>query len=233
MPRLRFVSVARTFALAASLVVPATAYASTITYADAASFQAALQNSVVDTYSAAGYQHGDKFDGPTQDFFSDAAVSAVFGETDYKSTGFANFDLIVHDAANDYYCAGCNGSFQLSFTDTTVGDTSGVYGAGFNFINTGNYVAFVTFGDASTANYQLPFAAKIGDSFTSFFGITSDLAVSSIHLGLQNGGATNNAVFAIDNLTIGDQSTASAVPDATSSLALFAIGLSAVMIWRR
>ena len=52
---------------------------------------------------------------------------------------------------------------------------------------------------------------------SSFFGITSDLLISSIHLGLANGGTTQSGQFGMDNLTIGAQ----AVPDTTSTLSLF------------
>ena len=213
-----------------SLATSTIAHADTIVYANSVTFQAALGTSITDTYSAPAYQHGNKYDGADQDWFFNAAMSAVLGETDYESTQHSDFNLIRHTATNDYYCAGCNGSFKLTFDSTSVSDASGVFGAGFNFVNTGGYTAFVTFGDMTTANYQLPFVGQVGNTLPGFFGITSDLGIRSIYLGL-NGQPTFNAVVAIDDLTIGNESTAaSAVPDTASSMGLLVLGLVAVAL---
>ncbi len=92
------------------------------------------------------------------------------------------------------------------------------------------YHAFVTFGDGSTADYQLEYALV---DLTTFFGITSDLLISSIHLGLANGELTGLGGFAIDNLTIGAQ--ASSVPDSSSTLSLLMgvalVGFVAQRLW--
>jgi hypothetical protein len=151
---------------------------------------------------------------------NDATMSAVLGETDYTSTGFPNHNLVP----NGYYCAGCNGSFQLGFTTTSVGDASGVFGVGIDILSNSQslpYHAFVTFGDASTIDYLLPGAG-------TFWGINSPLNIASIDFGLINGGTTVSGSFAIDNLTIGS----AAVP-APATLALFGLGLAGLGWSRR
>ena len=119
------------FVVTVALSMPATAHANTITYSNSLTFQAALGASVTDNYSAAGYQQGDVY----ENVFSNAAMSAVIGETDYQTTGWPNWN-ILQGSGNSTYCAGCNGSFRLTFNTTSVGTASGVYGAGFNFVNT-------------------------------------------------------------------------------------------------
>lgn len=224
--------------LVGTVVLTTPAYASTITFTNRATFEAALGVSVTDDYSAAGYQHGDRYDGDDTDYFTNAAMSAVLGETDYQSTRstIEQMNLIAHEATNDYYCGGCNGSFRLLFSTTSVGTASGVYGAGFNYVNQARpglplYQAFVTFGDGTTANYEL--ASNGQYSFPSFFGIASDLNISSIHLGLVNGQSTHDGSFAIDNLTIGTAVAAQSVPDPVSSLTLLVIGLTGLALARR
>jgi hypothetical protein len=211
--------------------------ASTITYSDRLTFQAALGASITDDYSAPGYQHGDRADplASPYDLFSNAAMSAVFSETTYESTAHRDVNLITHDPTNsDYYCGGCNGTFRLTFDSTSLSTPTGVFGAGFNFINTADYYAFVTFGDGSTASYLLPTVAHVVGPFRGFFGITSDLGVSSIHLGLEDGGASFEAAFAIDNLTIGDPAAAAnAVPDTAASMTLLLLGLSGLAVANR
>jgi len=164
-------------------------------------------------------------------------MSAVIGETDYQATFWQDRNSVSRSATEAYYCAGCNGSFRLLFGTTSVGTSAGVYGAGFDFFNasaTVPYYAFVTFGDASTANYALPFV-NTQPTTTAFFGITSDLLISSIHLGLANGQSTHQGAFGIDNLTIGTQGAQGpqSVPDAASSLTLFVAGLTGLSFVKR
>ena len=151
--------------------------------------------------------------------YSNAVMSGFFNETGFTSTGFTN--LNIH-TASDRYCAGCNGSFRLSFATTSVTATNGVFGAGFDITAGGGFIAFVTFGDNSTAEYTLPPAQ-------SFWGITSPLEIQSIHLGLSGGASTTNGYFEIDNLTIGD---AAAVPE-PATFSLFGAGLLALGLARR
>jgi len=172
------------------------AEAGTTIYTDRSSFEASLGASVIDDYSNPGYKY----------LQSNAVMSSVLGETDYASTGFLPFEINIVDQAPQgefYYCAGCNGSFILSFTTTSVGTLDGVFGVGFEFINGLDlYGAFVTFGDGSQKNIDLPVAVP-SFPLDTFFGITSGLSIKSIAIGLPNGQATNLGTFGIDNLTIG------------------------------
>ena len=116
--------------------------------------------------------------------------------------------------SSNFYCAGCNGSFRLTFTSTSVGTASGVFGVGMDIISnspsTSPYTAFVTFGDNSTQDFLLP-----GDG--TFWGITDSTLIKSIHIALSNNG-TQGGYFVIDNLTIG----ASAVPEPASGVLVLA-----------
>jgi hypothetical protein len=88
---------------------------------------------------------------------SDATFSAFFGQTDYHSTGWENNNYVD---PGGWYCAGCNGSFELSFqtTSVTMNDT-GVYGVGLDILENQSslpYYAFITYGDGTTDNIALP-----------------------------------------------------------------------------
>lgn len=150
-------------------------------------FQADITSTVTDNYSNPGYAGNQ----------NNAAMNAVLGETDYMTTGFANWNLIV---GAGHYCAGCNGSFELAFQTTTVGNAIGVNGVGFSIMahDNGNpYYAFITFGDGTTANIQLPAAG-------SFWGVAAPERIERIHIGLSNGAATQGGYFEMDNLIVGD-----------------------------
>ena len=162
-------------------------------YLDRTTFEAALGTAVTDDYSSPTYPAG-------YGVYDDATFSGFFGETDYHATGFGNIN--VHQPSDDY-CAGCNGSFLLSFqtTSVTLGGT-GVYGVGLDILENDSadpYYAFITFGDQTTEDIPLPAGA-------SFFGVTARELIVSIHFGLEKGGsATEVGNFIIDNLTIGGQ----------------------------
>jgi hypothetical protein len=107
-------------------------------------------------------------------------------------------------ANNWIYCTGCNGSARLTFTSTSVGNHKGVYGVGFDMYE--NFYpnlthAFVTFGDGTTADYELPYSLQEG----KFWGITSKKLIASIHLGGPSGAATDFVYWKLDNLTIGSR----------------------------
>lgn len=181
------------------------AHAATVTYTDRNSFAAQLLTSDTDTFSGSVYTSGDSPGGPPNArSYTNAGMSAVRGETDFTATYFSSNYVFgpFGTGSNTYYCAGCNGSFTLGFTTTSLGTNLGVGGVGLDilFNNTfkeNRYSAFVTFGDGSMQTYALP-AGK------SFFGIASDLLVSSINFtSSPTGGSRGACCFIIDNLTIG------------------------------
>lgn len=198
-----------------------------IIFSDRTAFEATLGTFIVDDYSNPGYAAGDIQDLPTLDRHSDANMSAILGETSYTSTSFAS--LIAGQSTGDpAYCTGCNGSFLLDFTSTSVGSALGVFGVGLDVLverqGVFGTIAFVTFGDGTTGNFAIP---GLPTSTTDeFWGITSPLFIASIHFGLLDGGATtDNSVqrMALDNLTIGSQGAVD-IPE-PSNLALFLIAL--------
>lgn len=191
-------------AFAGALTLSAPALAATTIYTNAGTFSAALGTSFTDTYSDPGYSF----------IQSDAAMTAVVGETRYETTGFTDWNIV----STGYYCAGCNGSFTLYFDNTSYGTTDGVFGVSVDvqFNASDLYDAFVTFGDGSTQNY-------VGVS-AGFYGITSDLLITSIAFGPNGGSSSTSGSFAIDNLTIG---SAGAVPE-PASWAMMIGGLAVV-----
>ena len=181
-------------------------------YTDRTLFENSLAVTITDDYNKTRYPV------PT---YTDEEMSAALGETNYQSTGW-NHQVLVWGTGSatgeSFYCAGCNGSFLLDFTETSVGNISGVFGVGFEVFGPA-YVfgttAFVTFGDGSTANYEIPETDGWGAEEFPFWGITDNLLISNIHFGLVDGGTnTDESVqrMALDNLTIGSASTIPPVP---------------------
>lgn len=190
---------------AVGMALSTAAQAATVTYADRASFATNLGASVTDDYSNPGYQF----------IQSNAAMSAVLGQTDYFTTGFSNLNIVNSQT----YCAGCNGSFRLLFGTTSVTSGNGVYGVGLDIIYHDRslpYTALVTFGDGGTTNFALPFP----QGGPAFFGITSNRQIASIDFGPNGGQSTMSGSFTIDNLTIG---AAGGVPE-PSAWALMILG---------
>lgn len=194
-------------------------------FSDRATFQNQLSTFIVDDYENPGYFTGDIVDGADTlgvDIHSNTSMNRVIDETRYQTTtGYeepnypigTGYNLVVEDELNHIYCAGCNGSFLLDFTQTSVGNALGVFGVGFDHRFFTNTFAHVTFGNNNEQDFSLV--------DTSFFGITSDVSVKSIHLGLANGQPTRELVIEIDNLTIGSRATT--VPEPTFILGLLAV----------
>lgn len=189
-----------------------------ILYSDRSDYLNSVGTTITDTYDSPGYLHGDVWDLDYVDVHSDSSMNNVFGETQYQSTGVANHNF-VSSWINTAYCEGCNVSYQMSFLDTSLSTNDGIYGVGFDALGitwsgTKAVYAFVEFGDFSYQSYWL-------DEF-SFWGITSDLGIRTIHIGLEDGSPTLNASIGIDNLTI-----ATAVPEPSVAILLI-IGLFAI-----
>ncbi|MEX1362135.1 MAG: hypothetical protein AB1Z98_03370 [Nannocystaceae bacterium] len=187
--------------MVAALVPSHAQAAAPIYYNSLASFQADVTATVTDDYSNPGYVF----------IQNNAAMSAVLGETDYESTGFTNLNIVSGvGGADPYYCAGCNGSFELSFQTSSLGDAVGIVGVGVD-IQTHNlatpYYAYITFGDGTTENIALPGAG-------SFWGVAAPERIERIHFGLTMGGTTTGGSFGIDNLIIGDGAVGTCMVDA-------------------
>lgn len=181
-------------ALCTMLCLTATAAVNAGVILDRPTFVGGISDAITDDYSDPGYVF----------FQADAVMSAVVGETDYRATGFENVNLVPTVGDNNYYCSGCNASFELSFTSTSIGNANGVFAVGFDYFNRGNpgYIASVVFGDGSTSDFALDLVGTTAD-ISGFFGITAVEGIRSIHLGLANGESTRLGSFGIDNLTIG------------------------------
>lgn len=202
---------------AAALALASQAQAAETLFANRATFEGALAASITDDYSNPGYVFVQ----------NNAAMSAVLGETDYQSTGFNNLNIVFQG----YYCAGCNGSFTLSFGTTSFTQGNGVFGVGFDFANPGGFFdALVTFGDGGTQLFDLG-AASFRPS--TFWGLTSTRQISAISFG-PGGGTTTGGAFGIDNLTIGSAAPSGVIPEpATWALMIAGFGLVGAAARRR
>lgn len=178
-------------------------------YDDRTAFETALDSStmIVDGFDAAGYAAGDTSNSDGFDIHSDSSMSAVLGEADFRSTGFNDWNLITQQTTNATYCAGCNGSFEVGFTTTSVGSSAGVFGVGVDVVSSSSaYFGLVTFGDGSTEEIWLDAAG--------FYGITSDQLITSVQLGITSSelGIPTSDFIWIDNMIYGAQGDSAVVP---------------------
>lgn len=185
--------------LVVSPAAPAQAATPTF-YTNRAAFEETLGTAITDDYGSPPYP-------PGWAVYDDVTFSAFLGETDYHATGNANVNIRQADGPQDEtYCAGCNGSFELSFLTTSVTEGGiGVYGVGLDIVENDAslpYYAFVTYGDGTTDDIALP--TETATAARLFFGVTAPELIESIHFGLSGGGSTQSGYFCIDNLTIGN-----------------------------
>lgn len=194
-------------------VLPSAAFAAPIFFDSRSAFTSAAGALLTDDYEDPGYA----------EFQGDASMNAVKGLTRYRTTFFADFDEVIATSNGHIYAGGfTSGSFQLDFTAASLGG-SGVHAVGFDYANNVPvpYVAFLTFADGSSQNALLhasPF--QILSPPPDFFGLTSSVEITGIHIGLADGGATNANLFAIDNLSV-----ATPIPE-PGSFALLGVGLA-------
>jgi hypothetical protein len=205
--------------------------AATSIYTDRAQFEERLSVTIVDDYENDGYGDANTI----FSVLSDADMSAVLNETGYTPTAWPQQNHILLwnlNTFNHMYDSAAHGSFRLVFAQTSISRGKGVDGFGVDFVNYGfdfqpelgdfAYYAYVTFGDDTTANYKLATTAP-GFLNQSFFGITSDKQIASVHFGEFDGAALKRGTFAIDNLTIG------LVPE-PSTVVLFFSGVAMTLI---
>ncbi len=184
------------FAGIATLALSAAAQAAPLVFGDRAAFESNLVAQDTDGFDRADYGFGASFS-----ILSDSQMSSARGETDFTSTGFSNTNLVgpINGSAGSY-CAGCNGSFQLGFTTTSIGNTDGITAFGIDILDNVSsfaYDAFVSFADGSMETFDL-------GSGPSFFGITSTKRIAAIDFTQANGNPAQSGQFSIDNLTIGE-----------------------------
>lgn len=194
-------------------------------YNNRASFEAVLASFVTDDYEALAYRSGDALDGGEIDIHTNASMNAIFSETRYTTTGFLDWNVIFVSDGSRHYCAGCNGSYELDFTDTSVGTANGVGGVGLEVQveSVRGTHAFVTYGDNSTEDFEIP--------VEDFWGITSPIQIKKIHFGLENGGTNTDPsvqMIDMDNLTIG-----ALVPEPNGLMLLLGAMTSIPLVARR
>jgi hypothetical protein len=196
------------------------AFAESVTVFDSRSeFTSVAGALLTDDYEDAGYA----------EFQDDASMNAVKGLTRYQTTFFPDFDEVIDFSGQHVYAGGFTaGSFQLDFTAASLGG-SGVHAVGFDFVNNlpMPYVAFVSFADGGSQNFTLHAAGFTLPPLPDFFGLTSPVEVTGIHIGLADGGATSDNVFAMDNLSV-----AAPVPE-PGSPTLLGVGLATLALARR
>jgi hypothetical protein len=228
--------------IAAVFLVSGSAFGAAITYANQASFLAAVGTTITDNYSNPGYVRS--FGPNPPNFMTDAYMSSVLNETRYIDTFIPNHNEVIgplDGTGNPYFCTGCNGTFDLNFQTTSLTTGGGVFGVSFNYRNgvppvsptAPVYDFFVTFADGSTVDYTVPqTGAFLPAGFASdFWGITSTLQIRDIYFGV-NGQPSLSTVFGLDNLTIAGARAVTAVPEPLT-LGMFGAGLAGMAVARR
>jgi hypothetical protein len=210
----------------ALLAATAASAADSTTFLQRQAFDLASGERVIDDYENANYQH----------VMTDAAMSAVLGETDYFTYGgnVVDYNNIMPGfgvGGSKGYCSLCYGSFRLSFDTTSMSRGGAVHGVGLDLAENGGvdpafrYAALVTFGDGSTASFDLPFVAEAYPAPPDhrFWGITSDAGIRSVDFISHASSGPERTYLIIDNLTL----AAAMVPE-RSTLALMLAGLGVV-----
>jgi hypothetical protein len=187
-------------------------------------------------YAASGPRVIDNYESPDyQSVMTDAAMSAVLGETDYTTYGgnVVDYNNILPGfgvGRSHAYCSLCYGSFRLSFGDTSLASNGGVFGVGIDITANGGLVlphvhsATVTFVGGAVATYLLPYVAEAYPARPNpqFWGITADAGIHSIDFVSHASSGPERTFLIIDNLTF-----SAPVPE-LSTLALLAAGLCAL-----
>lgn len=220
------------FASSLLLILSATLVNATTIFYNQHAFNNKLGQKFIDDYESEKYQFVQ----------NDHDMSAVHNETKYIATGNPDTNIVSEPFLGDrVYCAGCNGSFLLDFTTTSLSDASGIFGVGINFLNVDRvddnagdppitipkYSAYVTFGNDLAENFILPSGPW---PETHFWGITSTDGIKSIHFGFWDGMATQEGDFGLLDLTIGKHK--SNVPE-PNELMLLCLGFIAIMFRRK
>lgn len=215
--------------------------APTTLYEDRASFLSAVGPAITDGYTDPGYAEAADIQG----VLTDAAMSAVLGQTTYRAITFPNQnqvgDVFVYgDGSN--YCSGCNGNFQLGFEETSLTVGQGVFGVALDFVlhtsrssSIGDVIEGqvslpgtirVVFGSGAFEDYSIPADVGFFGPAPYFFGLTDNRGISSIIIGTEPSALRH--LWVIDNLTIASRQT----PE-PGSLLLLALGLAGVALTRR
>jgi hypothetical protein len=216
-----------------SMLGPVGAYAGPTFYADRAAFLTQVGGSFTDDYTA--YNPG---------VFTNAAMSAVLGETSYETLSFPDLNIVGNvfqkgDGSN--YCAGCNGNFRLTFGSSSFSNGTGVYAVAVDIILNKSSdtlpqlagAVLISFADGATQVIMIP---PIGYDPQSgmykeesyFLGFSDSRGIASMTIGTEP--LSQRHFWVIDNLTIGSAPPAVSEP---AALFLFGLGFAAIGYPRR